>query len=715
MPTVLARALRAALPLALLAAVGCVQVTSTTPRDACPGESTVIAGSGFGASQGSGSVSFGSASASVVSWSDTSITANVPAGVAGVVNVVVHTAGGNSGPLPFRAIECPMTGGAGAPRLALGPGGEPHVAVSQAGSLVYLTKGAGAWSAPATVDVLGSGAFEIAVTPDGRPQRRVPAGTGQPGQPAGRSPLPGRQRLVTGGGGVQRQPDLPAVRELQRHPPGLDRRRLARAVQHRRGPLRRELGEPPRLGRCDLGRRGHRRLRVDRLSHPRPPGGRRLRHLAPRRAPQRLRLRLRPDDLPRAPLPARPHRHLATATTDSLGTPAAAASFGRMHFVWREGANLLHRYRDMTAGTLSSQVLVAAGVTGSPTPAVAADPIGDDGAFAVWLDNGQLRGSTFSATTGTWSARCWSPPTPAARRWPRRTAASRTWRGSGPLASCATPRCRDRGAARPARTGAARRSLVGLWRPGSRRWDFRPPPWPRWRPRYRRPRRREPWHPTTRSRATSATTARSRSPPRHAPRWWSCRPSSPPPPSRHRNRRATASRRPRSARRGAWRGPSSRHWRASAGTRCRSCPRRAPATRRSDPRSHPSRAPGNTRPGRPARSPRARSSRRSPRGSPPPSRSSEVADGDVAGVVDRGLGVPRRGSARRAAPAALPNRRRRHGTRCRSSSDCRPCPAATPRAPRPRGSRSGRVTRRRRRRPRAAPPSPMRRRADALP
>lgn len=297
-----------------------------------------------------------------------------------------------------------MTGGAGAPRLALGPGGEPHVAVSQAGSLVYLTKGAGAWSAPETVDVLGSGAFDIAVTPDGRPSVVYPQG------PASQGNQPGVHRFRDGSGWS------PAVVACNDNPtfPLFGSCSAIRLVSIGDGSLALFSIGADRYGANWVNRRGWDGTSwggagtVDYASigshihDHQAAAGFGTWHLVERRSDydfgtgqttyRELHFQPGPTDT------------LATTTTDSFGTPSAAASFGRMHFVWRDGANLVHRYRDMTAGTLSSQVTVAAGVTGSPAPAVAADPIGDDGAFAVWLENGQLRGSTFSATAGTWSA-----------------------------------------------------------------------------------------------------------------------------------------------------------------------------------------------------------------------------------------------------------------------------------------------------------------------
>src|SRR6185437_7526107 len=66
------------------------QVNSTNPVSAPTGTQVQINGSGFGATQGTSTVAFGNSNATVVTWSDTTITARVPAtAITGSVCVTV--------------------------------------------------------------------------------------------------------------------------------------------------------------------------------------------------------------------------------------------------------------------------------------------------------------------------------------------------------------------------------------------------------------------------------------------------------------------------------------------------------------------------------------------------------------------------------------------------------------------------------------------------
>jgi RHS repeat-associated protein len=72
-------------------------VTSISPNSGAVGSAIVIAGSSFGASQGTSTVSLNGTSAAVASWSDTSIVATVPAGAtSGSFSVTVNGQSGTS-------------------------------------------------------------------------------------------------------------------------------------------------------------------------------------------------------------------------------------------------------------------------------------------------------------------------------------------------------------------------------------------------------------------------------------------------------------------------------------------------------------------------------------------------------------------------------------------------------------------------------------------
>jgi YD repeat-containing protein len=83
-----------------------VQVTSVSPPSAAVGSTVTIAGSGFGASQGSSTVTFNGVAATAFAWSSTSITASVPAGA--TTGPVVVTVGGQaSNGVGFTVLQPP--------------------------------------------------------------------------------------------------------------------------------------------------------------------------------------------------------------------------------------------------------------------------------------------------------------------------------------------------------------------------------------------------------------------------------------------------------------------------------------------------------------------------------------------------------------------------------------------------------------------------------
>jgi hypothetical protein len=81
-------------------------ITSLTPTSGAVGASITIAGSNFGATQGSSTVKFNGTSATVTTWSATSVVATVPTG-ATTGNVVVHASGVDSAGKAFTVVAAP--------------------------------------------------------------------------------------------------------------------------------------------------------------------------------------------------------------------------------------------------------------------------------------------------------------------------------------------------------------------------------------------------------------------------------------------------------------------------------------------------------------------------------------------------------------------------------------------------------------------------------
>ena len=89
-------------------------VTSDSPKSGSPGTKVVIAGKGFGSTQGTSIVNFGSLTASATAWSDTSITSAVPANApSGNVVITVTVKGNKSNGVNFK--------------IKLSAPGQPHV------------------------------------------------------------------------------------------------------------------------------------------------------------------------------------------------------------------------------------------------------------------------------------------------------------------------------------------------------------------------------------------------------------------------------------------------------------------------------------------------------------------------------------------------------------------------------------------------------------
>lgn len=89
-------------------------VTSISPREGAPGSVVTMKGTGFGASQGGGWVTFAGHSAQIVTWSDTSIQVIVPKGAeAGYVGVVIYGLASNGllyGPHGMPLVQSVSTG-----------------------------------------------------------------------------------------------------------------------------------------------------------------------------------------------------------------------------------------------------------------------------------------------------------------------------------------------------------------------------------------------------------------------------------------------------------------------------------------------------------------------------------------------------------------------------------------------------------------------------
>ena len=91
---------------------GTPSITSVSPTSGAVGASVTITGTNFGATQGTGSVTFNGTTATVTSWSATSIVATVPTG-ATTGNVVVNASGVNSNGISFtvQSVAFVATGG----------------------------------------------------------------------------------------------------------------------------------------------------------------------------------------------------------------------------------------------------------------------------------------------------------------------------------------------------------------------------------------------------------------------------------------------------------------------------------------------------------------------------------------------------------------------------------------------------------------------------
>ena len=152
------------------------QITSLSPTSGAPGSSVTIAGSNFGATQGTSVVSFGGPAATVTSWSNSTVVATVPGATIGPVAVTVNVNGVASNGVVFTVIAptpqitslSPTTGGPGTSVTISGSNfgasqgtsavrfnGVAASVASWSGSSVVATVPASATTGPVTVTVNG--------------------------------------------------------------------------------------------------------------------------------------------------------------------------------------------------------------------------------------------------------------------------------------------------------------------------------------------------------------------------------------------------------------------------------------------------------------------------------------------------------------------------------------------------------------------------------
>lgn len=83
-----------------------LNITSVFPPSGAPGSVVAVSGTGFGASQGAGTITFSGVAAAVTSWSATGIVTVVPSGAV-TGNVVVTISGANSNAVAFTILPSP--------------------------------------------------------------------------------------------------------------------------------------------------------------------------------------------------------------------------------------------------------------------------------------------------------------------------------------------------------------------------------------------------------------------------------------------------------------------------------------------------------------------------------------------------------------------------------------------------------------------------------
>ncbi|MES2934420.1 MAG: IPT/TIG domain-containing protein [Pseudomonadota bacterium] len=147
-------------------------ISSLSPVSGMASSSVTLSGANFGATQGTGSVKFGTTTATITSWSATAITATVPALAAGASNVTVTTSAGTSNAAVFTVTSPvlpsitslnPTSGLAGSSVTISGAN------LGSTGTVKFGTTNAtwSVWSANSitvTVPALAAGASNVTVT-----------------------------------------------------------------------------------------------------------------------------------------------------------------------------------------------------------------------------------------------------------------------------------------------------------------------------------------------------------------------------------------------------------------------------------------------------------------------------------------------------------------------------------------------------------------------
>jgi RHS repeat-associated protein len=128
------------------------QITSTSPTSGAVGTSVQVYGSGFGATQGSSTISFNGVNATVMSWADGQITATVPSAATGPVQVTVGSVASNvnvyfSVPPPQVTSISPTSGVVGTQVTVNGSGFGPSQGSSCVAFGTFCATSVSSWSA----------------------------------------------------------------------------------------------------------------------------------------------------------------------------------------------------------------------------------------------------------------------------------------------------------------------------------------------------------------------------------------------------------------------------------------------------------------------------------------------------------------------------------------------------------------------------------------